>query len=82
MRRSWSGDTLTATSGLSPSASHATIWRHAASSTHSPSSWIRPLLSATGMKSPGGIIPSSGSFQRSSASTPTVSPPASSTSGW
>ena len=42
---------------------------------------INPLESATGMKVEGGIMPSSGWFQRSRASKPMTSQPASSSNG-
>ena len=45
--------------------------RHASSITHSPIAGIRPLSSATGMKTLGGTSPRCGWFQRISASNPT-----------
>ena len=79
---SWRGETLNAMSGRRPSSPQALACAITASTTQSPIGSIRPLSSAAGMKSPGGIIPRSGSFQRSSASTATASPLATSQTGW
>jgi hypothetical protein len=54
-----------------PSAVQAICCAQTASSTQSPSASIRPLCSATGMNSPGEIVPRCGSSQRSSASSAT-----------
>ena len=56
--------------------------RHASRRTHAPSAAIRPLASASGMKSNGGTTPRSGWCQRTSASTPRISPVARSIWGW
>ena len=47
-----------------------------------PSTWIEPPYSDIGMKSAGDTAPSSGCFQRSSASTPRTTPVPRSTIGW
>ncbi|MNT46551.1 hypothetical protein D3C72_1832040 [compost metagenome] len=76
-------DRLTAIFGTyKPCACQRIIWRHASSSTHLPSWLMKPLSSASGMKRAGGTRPSSGWFQRTSASTPTRRPVSISTCGW
>ena len=68
-------DRLTATGIRGPSSSHAAAWASAWSRTRSVSRWIRPVSSATGMKSTGRqTMPRVGCRQRTSASTPTRSP--------
>ena len=56
--------------------------RQASSMTHSPITGIRPLSSATGMKTFGGTKPRCGWFQRISASKPTSFWVLALTSGW
>ena len=51
-------------------------------STHSPIGMMSPVSSASGMKSPGGIVPCSGRCQRIRASTLRISPELRSTHGW
>src|SRR5205814_1684711 len=63
------------------SSSHAAACRHAVSMTQAPSGTISPVRSATGMKSAGDTKPRSGWFQRTSASTPVMSPSGSATIG-
>ena len=62
--------------------SSGTAARSAAFSTQSVSGLIRPVCSASGMNSSGGISPSSGCCQRTSASTPTTVPVRASILGW
>jgi hypothetical protein len=69
-------------SGSSPSRSHSAVCSQAARSANSPSGRIRPVVSATGMKSPGMTSPRVGDCQRTSASTPTVIELSSEISGW
>ena len=76
--RSCTAETLTATVRSPSGATSA----HARSSTQVPSGTIRPEASAIGMKSSGAIGSPSGVRQRSSASTPSVAPVASATTGW
>ena len=54
---------------------HSRAWRQPSRSTHSPISLMRPVSSASGMKSPGITMPVS-VFQRTSASTAMISPAA------
>ena len=58
-----------------PMPGQALASRQARRSTHSPSSMMRPLFSAIGMNSDGGISPRTGCVQRQSASTPTTVSP-------
>ena len=68
-RRSWAGATLTETLiGLA----QLSASRQAVSITQRPSSMIRPVRSASGMKLAGGMIPCTGWCQRTSASAPTI----------
>ena len=60
----------------------AAAWRAASRITHTPSCEIRPDSSAYGMKTLGQIMPRSGERQRSSASTPSTSPPRPASLGW
>ena len=74
----WRGEMLTAMR-TPPSESgvpgfQRIAWRQAASSTQAPIGSMRPVSSASGMNWPGGMMPRTGSFQRSSASTPTTPP--------
>ena len=69
-------------SGGGQAAAQARRWRHTARSAQRPSGTMRPLLSATGMKPPGRVMPSHGCAQRSSASAPTMLPSVMSTFGW
>ena len=55
---------------------------HASNRTQRPIGTIKPVSSASGMKSSGGMIPFSGSNQRISASTPVIFPVGSSITGW
>ena len=55
---------------------------HASCSTQRPIATIRPVSSASGMKSSGGTMPRSGWIQRISASTPEIRPDSSSITGW
>ncbi len=80
--RSWRADTFTLTYRLWPIAFHAAAWRHASSSTHRPIWLMRTLSSAIGTNSDGGSVPSFGCSQRTSASTPTISPLSSEMIGW
>ena len=57
-------------------------WRTASETTQSPISTMRPVSSATGMKSSGWIMPMLGCAQRSNASTPTTAQVSRSTIGW
>ena len=61
---------------------HSFSWRHALRSTKSVSATIRPASSAIAMKVSGLIAPSSGWFQRASASKPVMRPELISNSGW
>ena len=56
-----------------PSSRHAWSWWSAESMTHSVSGIISSLRSTSGMNAPGMSRPSDGWFQRTRASTPTVS---------
>ncbi len=67
---------------MSSACVHDAASRQACSSTHRPSGTIRPLDSATGMKESGPSSPRSGCCQRTSASTATGRPVATSTTGW
>ena len=60
----------------------ALIWGQAVCTTHSPMGIIRPVSSASGMKSSGGIKPSLGCRQRNNVSMPRIRPVCMSTSGW
>ena len=76
-RRSWNcrAETLTLIRiGGRPRFCHASAWRQASFSTHSPIGAIRPVSSASGMKRAGGSSPRLGWFQRISASTPKIAP--------
>ncbi len=76
-------DRLTAILGTcSPASCQRTIWRQASYNTHLPNWLMKPVSSASGMKRTGGTKPSSGWFQRTSASTPTRRPVSISTCGW
>ncbi|MCY1546934.1 hypothetical protein D9M68_829600 [compost metagenome] len=77
-RRNSAGDRLTATVKCD---GQVAACRQASSSTHWPISFIRPSASAIGMKTLGGIVPTSGWCQRTSASKPTIEN-GGSTSGW
>ena len=71
--RNWRTDRLIAMrGGATPAARHAAMRRHALASTHAPSSSMRPVFSATAMNWLGRMSPSSGWFQRTSASTPVM----------
>ena len=76
------GETLTDTTSSPAPAFHSAAWRQASRTTHAPMGTIRPLTSASGMKTSGGIGPRVGCSQRSSASTATTRPESRSTSGW
>ena len=65
-----------------PALRHATHWAAAVFSTHSPSAWMRPDSSASGMNTCGGTLPCSGSVQRSSASAPMIARSWMRTTGW
>ena len=67
---------------MSPSRNQAAVCRQASRSTKSPSGRIRPVASAIGMKSLGGMKPRVFDSQRSSASTPTICRLSTSISGW
>src|SRR3954471_13516881 len=56
--------------------------RHASWRTHLPIGTMSPVSSAIGMNSAGETMPWPGRCQRTSASTPTISPLATETSGW
>ena len=73
---------LTATESEKPKlTSQALAWRAASRTAHSDSGTIRPVSSASGMKSPGGTsVPLR--FQRISASTPTMRAARTSILGW
>jgi hypothetical protein len=58
------------------------FWAQAVRITQAPIGTIRPVSSAMPMKRPGGTMPSSGCFQRISASMPTILPLFRSTWGW
>ena len=79
----WRPETLTETpSAGSICCCQVAVWAHACSSTCSPSAAIRPVSSAIGMNSSGGIRPRSGCVQRASASVDTGRPVARSITGW
>jgi len=80
--QSWRGERLKPISSSSPAARHSLSWRPISSTTQSPIASIRPISSASGMKSFGGTSPPFGSCQRINASTPTVRASLRSTSGW
>ena len=61
---------------------HAFACRQASRTTHSPIGTIIRVSSAMGMKLIGSTTPTSGRFQRSSASTPTISFVATLICGW
>ena len=65
-----------------PSASHLHSCSSAESMTQAVRGWMMPVSSAIGMKRSGGIRPSRGWFQRSSASTALTAPVATVTCGW
>jgi hypothetical protein len=77
-----SGGTLIDMAWSFPAACHDEACRLASAITHSLIGRIRPVRSAKGMKSSGGIIPRTGSSQRISASAPVIVPELSSTIGW
>jgi hypothetical protein len=77
--RNWTGDRLTATRMWSGQLRAA---KHASRKAHSPSCMMKPISSASGMNSPGGINPLSGWRQRISASTPQMVSVPRSTTGW
>jgi hypothetical protein len=77
-----SGGTLIDIAWSFPSACQTAACRVASAITHSLIGRIRPVRSARGMKSSGGIIPRTGSSQRMSASAPVMMPVLSSTTGW
>jgi hypothetical protein len=66
--RSCAAETLTAIFSGWPMASHAAPWRQARRSTHSPSGWISPELSACGINTEGDRSLPSSRRTRSSAS--------------
>ena len=74
----FAGERLTAMRGL-PAQRAASA--QAVSSTQASIAGIRPISSATGMKSAGDSRPRAGWFQRSKASTLTIAPAARSTIG-
>ena len=79
----WRADRLTAMrSAGSPRSCHSLAWRQPSRSTHSPMSLMRPVSSASGMKSPGITVPLSSVFQRTSASTALIFPDSRSICGW
>ena len=61
---------------------HWRAWRHAASRTHAPTATIKPVSSATPMKSLGLSRPRDGWAHRTSASTPVMRSSISDTIGW
>ncbi|MOA37470.1 hypothetical protein D3C78_1590630 [compost metagenome] len=66
---SWKPDRLTETGTLTwYCCCHAPIWAKAVESTQPPISRISPMSSARGMNSAGETCPSTGLYQRSSAS--------------
>ncbi len=80
---SWRPERFTHTGNGAPrSASQRAAWRQASSSTHAPRGTISPLSSAAGMNSLGDTTPRRAWCHRTRASTPTMRPVASSTSGW
>ena len=83
-RWSWSGETLTLSMRCSgaPAARRATTVRQASARTQRPRARIVPFSSARAMNSSGRVRPRIGWRQRTSASTPTVSPLSSATIGW
>ena len=81
--RSCTGETFTdITSGWSCTPDQDTPRSQVSRSARRPSSTIRPVRSATGMNTSGGTAPSSSSYQRARASTPTTAPLERSTTGW
>ena len=69
----WLAETFTATrTGARPAFCQAMLWKQAWRITHSPIGRIRPVSSASGMKSAGETWPISSLRQRSSASMPTT----------
>ena len=73
-----SADTLTATRTVS---GQRLASAHAVRNTHSPMGPINRASSATGTKRAGDTLPSSGLFQRSSASNPSMTPLSALTTG-
>ena len=65
-----------------PTGCNACPRRHASRSTHDPIGTMRPVSSASGMKSSGITRPRVGWFQRTSASNPSISPLARWITGW
>jgi len=76
------GETFTDTCNLSPALRHSRCWRMAFSNTQAVTTCARPERSMTGMNSAGPTAPSSGWFQRSSASAPVQRLVATSMRGW
>jgi len=76
------GETLTETTSDGERRRHDAACRHASPITHSPSSLIAPVSSASGMNSAGPTSPRVGWSQRRSASQPTMEPVASEAKGW
>ena len=75
--RIWIGDRFTATVRFGQRTPSVSARRN----TNSPSWGIRPLCSASGMKTEGPMAPRVGWVQRNSASTPIMAPPAAATTG-
>ena len=75
-------ETLTDTATGDPARCQRAASTHACSSTHLPRSAMAPVLSAMGMKAPGGMTPIVGWSQRTRASTPTSWRLTVSTRGW
>ncbi len=65
-----------------PLSCHSRAWRQPSRSTHSPISLMRPVSSASGMKSAGITVPLSSVTQRTSASTAITSPLSRLICGW
>ena len=81
----WRAERLTATSKGRASgrcSCQARIWRQARSCTQRPIGSIRPLSSAIETNSAGSSRPRSGCCQRTSASSPLISPERRLTTGW
>ncbi len=77
-----SAEMLNATQVSMPSSRQSSHWRRMVRSPHKVSSSISPCSSASGTKRDGSTGPSSGSSQRTSASTRTRWPSRSATFGW
>jgi len=67
---------------LTPCACQLLACWQAVRKTHSPIGIIKPVSSASGMKSTGDTDPSSGLCQRNNASTPLICPLGKSSCGW